>query len=79
MFPEYRDLISKLRQTDPHFRALFDQHNELDHKIVRLEHKDRRGYGEEVVELKKQKLRLKEEIHQILKNPPEEEYQIIIL
>ncbi|CRL64857.1 DUF465 domain-containing protein [Proteus mirabilis] len=73
MFPEYRDLISKLRQTDPHFRALFDQHNELDHKIVRLEHKDRRGYGEEVVELKKQKLRLKEEIHQILKNPPEEE------
>ncbi|MBG2877527.1 DUF465 domain-containing protein [Proteus alimentorum] len=73
MFPEYRDLISKLRQTDPHFRALFDQHNELDHKIVRLEHKDRRGYGEEVVELKKQKLKLKEEIHQILKNPPEEE------
>lgn len=73
MFPEYRDLISKLRQTDPHFRALFEQHNELDHKIVRLEHKDRRGYGEEVVELKKQKLRLKKEIHQILKNPPEEE------
>ncbi|MBG3130284.1 DUF465 domain-containing protein [Proteus mirabilis] len=73
MFPEYRDLISKLRQTDPHFRALFEQHNELDHKIVRLEHKDRRGYGEEVVELKKQKLKLKEAIHQILKNPPEEE------
>ncbi|WP_099073610.1 DUF465 domain-containing protein [Proteus alimentorum] len=73
MFPEYRDLISKLRQTDPHFRALFDQHNELDHKIVRLEHKDRRGYGEEVIDLKKQKLKLKEEIHQILKNPPEEE------
>ncbi|HEK1093515.1 TPA: DUF465 domain-containing protein [Proteus mirabilis] len=73
MFPEYRDLIAKLRQTDPHFRALFEQHNELDHKIVRLEHRDRRRYGEEVVELKKQKLRLKEEIHQILKNPPEDE------
>ncbi|HBC6054393.1 YdcH family protein [Proteus mirabilis] len=73
MFPEYRDLIAKLRQTDPYFRALFEQHNELDHKIVRLEHRDRRGYGEEVVELKKQKLRLKEEIHQILKNPPEDE------
>ncbi|MCI9744059.1 YdcH family protein [Proteus mirabilis] len=73
MFPEYRDLIAKLRQTDPHFRALFEQHNELDHKIVRLEHRDRRVYGEEVVELKKQKLRLKEEIHQILKNPPEDE------
>lgn len=73
MFPEYRDLISKLRQTDPDFRALFEQHNELDHRIVRLEHKDRRGYGEEVVELKKQKLKLKEKIHQLLKNPPKEE------
>ena len=73
MFPEYRDLIAKLRQTDPHFRALFEQHNELDHKIVRLEHRDRRGYGEEVVELKKQKLRLKEEINQILKNHTEYE------
>lgn len=73
MFPEYRDLISKLRQTNLDFRALFEQHNELDHKIVRLEHTDRRGYGDEVVELKKQKLRLKEEIHQMLKNPPEDE------
>ncbi|QAV24381.1 DUF465 domain-containing protein [Proteus hauseri] len=73
MFPEYRDLISKLRQTNPDFRALFDKHNQLDHKIVRLEHSDRRGYGNEVVELKKQKLRLKEEIHQVLKNPPEDE------
>ena len=44
MFPEYRDLIAKLRQTDHHFRALFEQHNELDHKIVRLEHRDRRGF-----------------------------------
>ncbi|EEG83610.1 hypothetical protein PROPEN_04379 [Proteus penneri ATCC 35198] len=68
MFPEYRDLISKLRQTDPDFRALFEQHNELDHRIVRLEHKDRRGYGEEVVELKKTKIETeRKKIHQILK------------
>lgn len=73
MFPEYRDLISKLRQTNPDFRALFDRHNQLDHEIVRLEHSDRSGYGNEVVGLKKQKLRLKEEIHQVLKNPPEDE------
>ncbi|WP_369310898.1 YdcH family protein [Providencia rettgeri] len=67
MFPEYRDLISHLRQSDPHFRSLFDKHNQLDHEISRLEHPDRSGYNDEVVELKKQKLRLKEEIHQILK------------
>lgn len=52
MFPEYRDLISQLRQSSPHFRALFEKHNQLDHEIARLEHSDRRGYGDEVVELK---------------------------
>ncbi|MDL9986051.1 DUF465 domain-containing protein [Providencia rettgeri] len=72
MFPEYRDLISQLRQSSPHFRALFEKHNQLDHEIARLEHSDRRGYGDEVVELKKQKLRLKEEIYKVLKNLDEE-------
>lgn len=71
MFPEYRELISQLRQSDPHFKSLFDRHNQLDHEIARLEHPDRSGYGDEVIELKKQKLRLKEEIQQILKNPPD--------
>ncbi|EGT3622331.1 MULTISPECIES: YdcH family protein [Morganella] len=73
MFPEYRDLISHLRQNNLEFRTLFDKHNQLDHEIARLEKSDRSGYSEEVVELKKQKLRLKEEIHQLLKNPPEDD------
>ena len=37
MFPEYRDLISKLKQTDAHFARVFDEHNELDDKISGLE------------------------------------------
>ncbi|MEY0395295.1 DUF465 domain-containing protein, partial [Escherichia coli] len=53
MFPEYRDLISHLRQNSHHFRTLFDKHNQLDHEIARLEKSDRSGYSEEVVELKK--------------------------
>ena len=36
MFPEYRDLISKLKQEDSHFARLFDEHNELDDKIAGL-------------------------------------------
>ena len=27
MFPEYRDLISKLKQEDAHFARLFEEHN----------------------------------------------------
>ena len=37
MFPEYRDLISELKQSDAHFARLFNEHNELDDKITGLE------------------------------------------
>ena len=36
MFPEYRDLISQLKQSDKRFARLFDEHNELDEKIANL-------------------------------------------
>ena len=29
MFPEYRDLISRLKNDDPHFSRLYDKHNNL--------------------------------------------------
>ncbi len=29
MFPEFRDLISKLKLEDAHFNRLFEKHNEL--------------------------------------------------
>lgn len=33
MFPEYRDLITKLKNEDAHFARLFDKHNEIDQKL----------------------------------------------
>ncbi len=30
MFPEYRDLISRLKNENPRFMSLFDKHNKLD-------------------------------------------------
>ncbi|STG54903.1 protein [Escherichia coli] len=35
MFPEYRDLISRLKNENPRFMSLFDKHNKLDHEIAR--------------------------------------------
>ncbi|CTS62440.1 protein [Escherichia coli] len=32
MFPEYRDLISRLKNENPRFMSLFDKHNKLDRK-----------------------------------------------
>ena len=37
MFPEHRELISKLKTSDKHFEKLFDKHNDLDAQIINLE------------------------------------------
>ena len=67
MFPEYRDLISRLKNENPRFMSLFDKHNKLDHEIAR-KGKFRRSTGTmpEVVRMKKQKLQLKDEMLKIL-------------
>ena len=66
MFPEYRDLISRLKNETPRFMSLFDKHNKLDHEIARKEGSGGRGYNAEVVRMKKQKLQLKDEMLKIL-------------
>lgn len=68
MFPEYRDLISKLKSSDAHFQKKFDLHNKLDDQIKALESHHGSDFSNEVKDLKKQKLKLKEEIYEILKS-----------
>ncbi|MDR3427449.1 YdcH family protein [Silvimonas sp.] len=67
MFPEYRDLISSLKNSNPHFSRLFNQHNELDQKIKNIESQPVGFGGAEVETLKKEKLRLKDELYVLLK------------
>lgn len=67
MFPEYRDLISKLKTTDRYFERLFEKHNELDHKIANLVSGNVIDTTASVETLKKEKLRLKDEILAVLK------------
>ncbi len=66
MFPEYRELISQLKGKDYHFTRVFDEHNALDHQIQSLEAKLLPGGEQEVDKLKKTKLKLKDELRQIL-------------
>ncbi|MFT0210997.1 YdcH family protein [Pseudomonas sp. F1_0610] len=66
MFPEYRDLMSRLKGSHPRYNALFEKHNSLDHEIARLEGSNGAGYNQEVAKLKKEKLALKDEIYKIL-------------
>ena len=67
MFPEYRALITTLKHSDQHFTRLFDQHNELDQKIKNMEGQIEPGTGLEIENLKKEKLRLKDELYAVLK------------
>lgn len=69
MFPEYRDLISKLKQQDAHFTRLFDEHNELDDKITGLENNPVTASSaqEEIDGLKLKKLALKDALYEILR------------
>lgn len=67
MFPEYRDLITQLKTSDHHFTRLFDKHNQLDQEIKNMEAHISPGTHEQIENLKKQKLALKDELYQILK------------
>lgn len=67
MFPEFRDLISKLKTEDAHFTRLFDRHNELDQQIKNMEARLEPASAVEIENLKKEKLKLKDELYVILK------------
>ncbi len=67
MFPEYRDLITRLKTTDRHFQNVFDKHNELDQKIKNMENHVEPGTPVEIEVLKKEKLVLKDELYELLR------------
>lgn len=64
MFPEYRDLITRLKGSDERFTRLFDEHNALDHRIKSLE--SGTGTQAEIAALKKEKLAIKDRLHAYL-------------
>lgn len=67
MFPEYRDLITRLKGHDHHFTRLFDEHNALDQKIKNLENQVPLPPAVEIESLKKQKLHLKDQLYTVLR------------
>jgi uncharacterized protein len=67
MFPEYRELISRLNTRDSHFVSVFDKHNALDLRIQKMEAHLEPGTPLEIEVLKKEKLALKDELALILR------------
>lgn len=67
MFPEFRDVITSLKASDPHFTRLFHRHNELDQEIRNMETGVAPASDVAIEQLKKEKLHLKDQIYVILR------------
>ena len=67
MFPEYRELISRLKNSDAHFTRLFDKHNDMDQRIKNMDARIVSAAIHEIEQLKKEKLQLKDQIYAHLK------------
>ena len=67
MFPEYRDLIQRLREDNPHFARLFEEHEQLDRDITQLELNPINHNYDEIDVYKRKKLKLKDEIYHLLR------------
>ncbi|GGD76759.1 MULTISPECIES: YdcH family protein [Caballeronia] len=67
MFPEYRDLISRLKTEDGHFSKLFERHNQLDHEIQNMESGATPADSFTIESLKKEKLLLKDKMYVVLR------------
>lgn len=68
MFPEYRELISKLKHSDFHFNQLFEKHNALDQRIKNMEARLEVATPETIEALKKEKLLLKDQLYMHLQH-----------
>ena len=66
--PEYRDVIHNLKTTNNHFARLFDQYHDIDHEIHRIESDIETTSDDYLEEKKKQRLHLKDELFQIIKD-----------
>ena len=72
MFPELRDLITALKSNDAYFDRLFEKHNELDHEIKNMQENIQLATHTEIETLKKEKLRIKDELYEYLKKKAKE-------
>ncbi|MBV8467643.1 MAG: DUF465 domain-containing protein [Burkholderiales bacterium] len=65
-FPEQRDAIHHLKTTNHHFAKLAREYEELDKAITRVENREENVGDLELEQLKKQRLALKDALHNLL-------------
>ena len=66
-FPEFKEKIHTLKLSDHHFTNLYNQYQELDKEIFRIEEEIETPSDEYIEELKRKRLMLKDELYALLK------------
>ena len=65
-FPEYKDRIHEMKIENPRFAKLFENYDEVDKEIYRIEEEIETPSDEYTEELKKKRLFLKDQIYRML-------------
>ena len=66
-FPEYKEQIHDLKMTNNHFSKLMKEYEEVDKHVFRIESDEEPTGDEYLRDLKKQRLKIKDELHSIIK------------
>jgi len=64
--PEFKDKIHSLKMNDQHFHRLMDRYEEVDKHIFRIESDEEPSSDSYVTDLRKERLKLKDELYGIL-------------
>ena len=67
-FPEYGEAIHSLKVSNAHFARLFDEYHDVNKHVQRVETLAELATDAELEELKKQRLKLKDDLYGILKS-----------
>ncbi len=65
-FPEFESAIHALKVSDSHFQRLFDRYHEVNRHVVRIEVEAEVASEPELEDLKKERLKLKDELYGML-------------
>lgn len=66
-FPDYKDRIHQLKMDDRHFARLFEEYQELDAQLYRIEQEIEVHADDFVESLKFRRVHLKDELYEMLK------------
>lgn len=65
-FPEHKERIHELKMSNNHFAKLFDEYHEIEHEVRRIEEGNETPSDEYTEELKKKRLKLKDDLYAII-------------